>query len=339
MCVRPYIVTDKLGNLVPVPCGHCHECLQQWSRDWRFRLSSEWRNSCASLYLTLTYNDNNLPVAYNDEAGEWQSYLDKTHVQKFLKRVRKNCPQLKFRYFCVGEYGGQYNRCHHHLILFFQNTAGLNYAQMYRLLFYSWGKGFIKLKPTNEKNIRYLTGYFNKLDTAPHITKPYRLMSKSIGLCWLTQRIVNYLFETFKTALPNPFGKGWSKLPRYYRKKLDEMTDRICPYNYGLVWSDIAKWQIHPKPQGVNVLFNQFCEEYTSIAHTIIGNEIRICREQGYDMRNFDKRFSNPNTVFWIWYNQQPVLVNALANDYRLLDEDRVKHKYTKLNEELKGYG
>lgn len=333
MCVHPYIAKDKLGNLVPVPCGKCFQCLQQWSRDWRFRLEAEQKNSVTCLYLTLTYRPECLPVSYNDEVGEWQSYVSKRELQNYFKRLRKMCPGLKFRYFAIGEYGGDFNRAHYHVIFFFSNTAGLTYAQMHSLMFRCWNKGFIKLKVTEKCHIKYLTGYFNKLDKSSHLVQPFKLMSKSIGLCWLTDKVVNYLFEQFKTAVPSSFSKSFQKIPRYYRKKLDEMTSSVVPDNYGYVWSDIVKLRQY-KPKGLNVYFDEFIQNFDSICHVIMANEARICREKGYNIQNL----FNPNTIFSIWYRTIPELVNAYIDDCRSLHDAQVQHKYTRLKENFE-YG
>ena len=54
-------------------------------------------------FLTLTYDDQNLPENENLRLRDWQL---------FAKRWRKN--HGKFRYYAVGEYGGQTGRPHYH---------------------------------------------------------------------------------------------------------------------------------------------------------------------------------------------------------------------------------
>lgn len=58
-------------------------------------------------FITLTYNDENLP--------EWGS-LHKPDLQKFFKRLRKQ--KGKFRYYACGEYGETTQRAHYHVCLF-----------------------------------------------------------------------------------------------------------------------------------------------------------------------------------------------------------------------------
>lgn len=59
-----------------------------------------------SSFITLTYNQDNLPENRS---------VDKTELQRFFKRLRK---KVNFRYFACGEYGKQRNRPHYHAIIF-----------------------------------------------------------------------------------------------------------------------------------------------------------------------------------------------------------------------------
>ena len=92
-----------------IPCGKCIGC--------RVARAAQWGNRCmheASCYdhnrfVTLTYDDAHLPP---------NGFLDKTHLSKFLKKLRKKFPHNKLRFFAAGEYGEQTARPHYHLILF-----------------------------------------------------------------------------------------------------------------------------------------------------------------------------------------------------------------------------
>lgn len=101
-------ITSK--NLEPfqVPCGQCIGCRLERSRDWAVRCVHEakmYENNC---FITLTYNNENLPA---------NNSLFRPHLTKFLKRLRKRYDH-KIRYFGCGEYGDKLARPHYHLILF-----------------------------------------------------------------------------------------------------------------------------------------------------------------------------------------------------------------------------
>ena len=72
-----------------------------------------------SIFVTLTYDDNQVPM--NDNAD---LILYKPDLQNFLKRLRKRKDGERIRYFAVGEYGTQSGRPHYHLCLFGCGTGG-----------------------------------------------------------------------------------------------------------------------------------------------------------------------------------------------------------------------
>lgn len=91
-----------------VPCGQCIGCRLERSRQWALRCELEaslWEHNC---FVTLTYNDEYLPSDYS---------LDKTHFQKFMKRLRKAHGTGIRVYYC-GEYGDKSGRPHYHACLF-----------------------------------------------------------------------------------------------------------------------------------------------------------------------------------------------------------------------------
>lgn len=327
MCVSPYIV-EVDGKLMPVPCGKCIECLRDFQNEWAFRLTQEVLQCRVSWYLTLTYDPEHSPVAYNDEVGEWQTYVDKRDIQLFLKRVRKNYPELSgcLRYFAVGEYGGDYNRAHYHLVLC-SPVFDTNYWKWYKLFFNCWNKGFIKLKNAEERNIGYVTKYLNKLDKSPHITKPFRLMSKGLGLCYLTDKMVNYFFNSFATGVR--WKKGFIKLPRYYKKKLDEFAvhhPRLA--RAGLTFSDVLRFQdYHPK--GLQEHFKYFCDNFAEIYRDIYRSELQFCRKKGFILPENLSRMQ----VFKRFCCLIDEIVEAQHVSARKIEDIKVRHKFTRITQ------
>lgn len=66
--------------VMTVPCGACIGCRIDRSRSWALRCVHESKMHDANCFITLTYNDENKPYGGS---------LDKTDLQKFLKRLRK----------------------------------------------------------------------------------------------------------------------------------------------------------------------------------------------------------------------------------------------------------
>lgn len=113
--------------LFRVPCRKCLGCLSDRRRSWTERVSFESKQYKKNSFITLTYNEENLPPT-----------LLRRHYQLFMKRLRERCrasgrpsPRMFYR----GEYGDRKGRPHFHAIL-------LNYEPPdLKLLWYTRGKG------------------------------------------------------------------------------------------------------------------------------------------------------------------------------------------------------
>lgn len=105
---------------IMVPCGKCDLCIKRKQDDYFIRSYFEWFDCvnarCGSVwFVTLTYEDSILPVLEDGTLC-----FDSTHIQKFLKRLRRYS-KLDFKYLLVSEYGGEYGRPHYHMLLFVDN--------------------------------------------------------------------------------------------------------------------------------------------------------------------------------------------------------------------------
>lgn len=92
-----------------VACGRCIGCRMDKSREWATRIAHEASLHDDNCFLTLTYNDENLPEDYS---------VSIRALQLFMKRLRKLISPRKVRFFACGEYGDHNGRPHYHLILF-----------------------------------------------------------------------------------------------------------------------------------------------------------------------------------------------------------------------------
>lgn len=110
----------RAGEELEVPCGQCIGCRLERSRQWAIRCIHEaqlHRDTGGNCYITLTYDDKNLPYCVDEETGEMLPTLVKRDMVLFLKRLRKMFGP-KIRFFQCGEYGEENQRPHHHAILF-----------------------------------------------------------------------------------------------------------------------------------------------------------------------------------------------------------------------------
>lgn len=93
---------------IDVPCGQCIGCRLERSRQWAVRCMHEASLHDENCFLTLTYNNENLPA---------KGTLIKRDMQLFFKRLRKRIGK-KISYYHCGEYGENFCRPHYHAIVF-----------------------------------------------------------------------------------------------------------------------------------------------------------------------------------------------------------------------------
>lgn len=168
LCIKPY-----QKGVQTFGCGQCMPCRINHKRLWTGRMLLEAMEHPYSAFVTLTYNEENLPK---------DLCVNKRHIQLFLKRIRKETAPRRIRYYAVGEYGENYKRPHYHLILFgISPTENL-------LLERCWTSGFVHIGTVEPASITYTLGYvakksLNKTDEALRGRVPeFALMSKVPGL-------------------------------------------------------------------------------------------------------------------------------------------------------------
>lgn len=198
-----------------VPCGKCAECARDKINSWYFRIQQEIKVSTSVHFVTLTYDEKNLPLMNMEEPT-----LRKRDCQLFLKKLRKKEPDL--RYYMVGEYGTKSGRPHYHAIMF--NIKEPKNIQK------EWGKGFTFSPKLDTKGaeIRYVLKYINKpKDKKPYRENEFSLMSKGIGKNYLTPQIKKYHLQSVEKSYV--VGKSGEKIPmpKYYKEKIYTEDSKI----------------------------------------------------------------------------------------------------------------
>lgn len=248
-CFSPYYVKNQYTNtrgqnkVTPVPCGKCVTCKKRRARHWTFRLHQEAKQSKSVSFLTLTYKDEHLPKSKNGFAT-----LDKKDFQLFMKKLRIECPksnkQHRIKYYAVGEYGAEHHttRPHYHAVMF---NVPHRLIQSPLKITEIWGKGRVDLEyPKNEsKTTNYVTGYITKstferrdhIDTSTGLiteddrVAEFSLMSKGMGLSFLTDKMVKY-FKDRKIFVIQGSGGELISMPRYYKQKIFTPTELSAMY-------------------------------------------------------------------------------------------------------------
>lgn len=295
-CFSPYY--NKITRAV-CRCGHCAGCYNTRGQDWIFRVTQELKSHENSVFVTLTYNDDNLP-----DNGE----LVQIHVSNFLKRLRDRLGYNSgFCYFGCGEYGDRYGRPHYHIILYSVDISKED------IISECWRKGFVSVKSACAAHGGYICSYLLKcaVDTVrvPVVTSagrnsvryvkrmldgriaPFLFYSKGIGKNWLKTKDAETA-EREGYVVMNGYKQP---IPVYYQRKMDE---KKTIYEREVARIDRQKWHIDQlKHRGLIKLWFSFEEwkelkirKFQSLWKARIASEEKKIR----DLRSLVGKYSMP---------------------------------------------
>ena len=159
-----------------IPCGNCIECRIEYSKQWAFRCMKEANQYENNVMITLTYDNEHLPITKIDENGEVKATLVKKHHQDFMKRLRKAFEPQKIRFYMCGEYGEKRDRPHYHIICFnlkiddlkFKEWSFCDWSKEKNPLYESkkitniWKQGRVILNEVNYETCAYVARYVTK---------------------------------------------------------------------------------------------------------------------------------------------------------------------------------
>lgn len=199
-----------------VPCGKCLGCKADEAMSWAIRCHNEASLHKQSCFVTLTYNDENLPPT-----------LVKRDLQNFFRHIRDQ--GQKIRYLACGEYGDSTNRPHYHACIFgtdFRNGTEFSVNdELYAVPGVSeiWGKGNVLLAEFNMATACYTAGYVVKKNREKK-DDSFRIMSRrpGLGVEWLAKHWPDVL----RTKSIVVEGKELPCPPSYIRKA-QEVAEKI----------------------------------------------------------------------------------------------------------------
>lgn len=230
MCLTPLTLfrregmrkaNDYMSDIVP--CGRCPECIKTRKLKWVYRLQQENKVSKTAAFLTLTYDDDHLPIK-----NGVPTLLSKHHTD-FIKRIRKRTGVKGIKYYSCGEYGTRTNRPHYHSIIFNVPFDTLATEDDLKSI---WMHGHVDVGDVTDHSIAYVAGYVNKKIVDNDRYKDGRLpefsrMSKGLGKSYLSESVKKYHKKKKNPFIVMEDGKKLP-LPRYYKEKLfDEQEQRI----------------------------------------------------------------------------------------------------------------
>lgn len=210
----------------------------------------ELREAESAYFVTLTYDQENLPLVGARFINADVATLYKPDLQNFFKRLRKYIMDVeidnvrflkksektgkwspKLRYFACGEYGTKGDRPHYHVIMYNLPVEYVEWDPIHQKMYSEvidevWGKGITDIGEVERRSAHYVAKYtldpiingWSPLDTRQ---RPYAVMSRrpGIGLNYVDDATKNYYYRTedcythLKNGVKQPIG-------RYYKEKI-----------------------------------------------------------------------------------------------------------------------
>lgn len=238
-----------------LPCGQCIGCRERRARDWAIRCVHEASLYDRNCFVTLTYNDENLPK---------DNSLHYDHFQKFMKRLRFSYKGHQpvadgtrpIRFYMAGEYGENFGRPHYHACLFnfdfpdkelFRNAPSGELLYRSKILESLWEFGYSSVGAVTFQSAAYVARYINKKITGKLADDHYQWVDPKTGEIFFRTPEFN------KMSLKPGIGADW--LSKY-------QTD-VFPHDH-----IISKGAKLPVPRYYNKIFkcsNPF--EWDEVSH------------------------------------------------------------------------
>lgn len=236
------------ARLLELPCGQCVECRLARSREWANRCMIEAKEHKYNYFVTLTYDNEHLPIgnATNIETGEIYEVgtLKPKDMQDFWKRLRIQWKRKynvdSIRYYQCGEYGETYGRPHYHAIIFGlpiydlqpdhkSKKGNMNYysAEIEKI----WGKGRVAVGNVTWDSCAYTARYVMKKQTGKGSEEYYKVlgiepeyvrMSRKPGIARnYYEENKDKIYETDGIYIATSKGVQKAKPSKYYDKLFD----------------------------------------------------------------------------------------------------------------------
>ena len=184
-----------------IPCGHCYACKLNKSAEWATRCVLETTEHEHSYWLTLTYDEEHLPMYkyftdgenYFENDGTWTGTLEPDDIKTFLNSLRKYFERkgiTGIKYYYAGEYGSLNGRPHYHMLLWgapldLEQFHDFHIDDRYKMHWKSkeiehfWNKGIVDITEIEWSNAAYTARYtMKKLSDMAHSETYYAEQGK-----------------------------------------------------------------------------------------------------------------------------------------------------------------
>lgn len=264
-CRYPLTIIKTKENTITVPCGRCISCRINYGNSWAGRLYIEDLQSESSWFITLTYNEKNVPRIKTGEPT-----FNLLHIQNLMKQLRK---EIKLRYYLCAEYGEEMFRAHYHALFFFKRKV--SYSEIYFLLERFWSqKGFIKIRKIIPKDYKYVSKYLTTKLTGNFRTSfieqtgllpEFSVMSRNPGIGYILdyERLRNIMND--KKIYGN---NAFYPISRYYKDKYKgcdlEDSEKLQKENYEKMI------EYERSPERFDKTFEEKLQAHNNIINTMI---------------------------------------------------------------------
>lgn len=222
---RVTLFPGRASQNLSIPCGRCIGCKSARASEWAVRVMHEARDHTASLFATLTYDDQHVPP---------DGSLVPRDLTLFLKKLRAAAAAgsahivgSRLRYIACGEYGERTFRPHYHAILFgldFDDavtaTAKLRQSPTLTAL---WGKGTVNYGQVSPASAAYVAGYTVKSVGQTYCNADGVVLQSPFLRCSTRPGIgasyANRFASDFRSGVCIVDGEP-RPIPRYYKKLL-----------------------------------------------------------------------------------------------------------------------
>lgn len=238
------------------------------------RLYYEHRAAHQTWWITLTYNDDNVPSLKMQELSFFDEPITKEYkvlrhedFQLLMKSLRKsfwNDYRCKLRFFMVGEYGPTTLRPHYHCLLFTDKHLSKDYICKHLDKQWAEKHGFYLLDKATEERFQYCAKYCIRPVEDEEVYKikpPYMRCSKGLGKQFITDATKKYYQdliqspETISNATLLVRDSVRYSLPRYYKDHLfTEQQKRQIAYNNQVRYQKLDEQKV--------LLINKFYQDY-----------------------------------------------------------------------------
>lgn len=210
---------------IKLPCGQCNGCRLERSRQWAVRCMHESQMHDKNCFLTLTYNNENLPPDMS---------VNVRHFQLFMKKLRKKFGS-GIRFFHCGEYGEKFARPHYHALIFgldFEDRklhSVKNGVPLYtsETLDSLWGMGYATIGDVTFESAAYVARYIMKKINGELADEHY--LAKDPQGNWI------YDPETGEILKRTPEYTTMSRRPGIGKPWLDKFQSDVYPHDFIVV--------------------------------------------------------------------------------------------------------